>query len=86
MGVIKHIGPIVAQLIAEEDCRKRERISDLVIREYIIEKLVIGWIPEQIAGRIKMDIRGKSISHLEFNKSKQHLRHIHRRDMFPFKH
>ncbi len=49
--------------IRRRQSRKRERISDPVIREYVIEKLELGWSPRQIAGRIEIDLPGKSISH-----------------------
>ncbi len=49
--------------IRRRQSRKRERISDPVIREYVIEKLEPGWSPRQIAGRIEIDLPGKSISH-----------------------
>ena len=43
--------------------RQRERIADLHVREYVREKLKLGWSPEQIAGRIGLDIPGKRISY-----------------------
>lgn len=43
--------------------RRRERIADLHIRSYVHEKLKIGWSPEQIAGRITLEIPGKQISY-----------------------
>lgn len=43
--------------------RQRERIPDQIIRQYIREKLQIGWSPEQIAGRISIEIPGKYVSH-----------------------
>lgn len=42
--------------------RLRERISDYEIRSYLEEKLKQEWSPEQIAGRIKLDL-GKSVSY-----------------------
>lgn len=42
--------------------RQRDRIADKDIRSYLEEKLKQGWSPEQIAGRIKLDL-GKTISH-----------------------
>ncbi len=42
---------------------QRERIADQIIRQYIIDKLEIGWSPEQIAGRISIDLPGKHVSH-----------------------
>ena len=43
--------------------RHRERIADLHIRGYVREKLEIGWSPEQIAGRISLEMPGKQISY-----------------------
>lgn len=43
--------------------RRRERIKDPGKRSYITEKLTIGWSPEQIAGRMGVDLPGKTISH-----------------------
>ncbi len=43
--------------------RWRERIPDETIREYLKEKLELGWSPEQIAGRIRRDLPGISVSH-----------------------
>jgi len=43
--------------------RQRERIGDEVIRTYIRKKLKLGWSPEQIAGRIGLDLPDKAISH-----------------------
>lgn len=43
--------------------RKKERIPDEEKRSYIRKKLNLGWSPEQIAGRMSMEIPGKSISH-----------------------
>jgi IS30 family transposase len=43
--------------------RHRERIPDIAIRAYLREKLQDGWSPEQIAGRIRLDMPGKRVSH-----------------------
>ena len=43
--------------------RQRERIPDARIRLYLTEKLQLGWSPEQIAGRISLDIPGRGVSH-----------------------
>ena len=43
--------------------RFRLRLKNFRIREYAREKLIIGWTPELIAGRISLDIAGESISH-----------------------
>ena len=39
--------------------RRRERIADRCVRQYVHEKLSIGWSPEQISGRIRLDMPGK---------------------------
>lgn len=41
---------------------KRKRMDDPQIQEYVIEKLKKYWTPEQISGRIELDI-GKQVSH-----------------------
>lgn len=43
--------------------RHRERIADIAVRGYVREKLQEGWSPEQIAGRIRLDMPGKQVSH-----------------------
>lgn len=43
--------------------RQRERIGDQRVRGYIAEKLELGWSPEQIAGRIVIDLPGNRVSH-----------------------
>ena len=43
--------------------RRRERIADPLVRCYVHEKLSIGWSPEQISGRIRLDMPDKRISH-----------------------
>ncbi len=43
--------------------RWRERIADRLVRHYVHEKLSLGWSPEQISGRIGLDMPGKRISH-----------------------
>jgi transposase, IS30 family len=40
-----------------------ERVRDERVRAYVVEKLKTGWSPEQIAGRIGIDLPGKRISH-----------------------
>lgn len=42
---------------------KRERLKDPRIRDYVREKLQLHWSPEQIAGRIRLDHLGLTISH-----------------------
>ncbi len=43
--------------------RQRERISDRGVRFYVHEKLKEGWSPEQIAGRIRLEMPNKRINH-----------------------
>jgi len=43
--------------------RARQRIPDEEVRIYIVEKLEIGWSPEQIAGRLPFDRPGKRVSY-----------------------
>lgn len=42
---------------------KRERLSNPVIRNYVIEKIMFGWSPDIISGRIKIDHPSLSVSH-----------------------
>jgi IS30 family transposase len=49
--------------IRHRESRQRKRIDDEVIRAYMREKLKLGWSPEQIAGRIGIDLPGKAVSH-----------------------
>ncbi len=57
--------PCRAQHRADERRRaasRRERLRDETIRQYAREKLLAGWAPEQISGRLPLDHRGLSIS------------------------
>lgn len=49
--------------IKRKQCRIRNRIDDYEIRAYIEQKLKLGWSPEQIAGRLPLEIPGKTISY-----------------------
>lgn len=42
---------------------RRERLKDEDLRRYVKEKLILGWSPELIAGRIKTELVGIAISH-----------------------
>jgi len=42
---------------------KRKRLKNFMIEKYVIQKLKLGWSPEQIAGRLPLDCPGLSISH-----------------------
>src|SRR5271157_1640549 len=44
------------------EASRRERLRDETIRQYVLEKLVAGWAPEQISGRLPLEHRGLSIS------------------------
>ncbi len=58
--------PCHAQARSEERRRKasrRPRIPNEKIRAYIREKLVVGWSPEIIAGRLPLEHRGLTVSH-----------------------
>ena len=46
-----------------EDASNRERLKDDFIRRYVEEKLQLGWSPELISGRIKIEHHGYSISY-----------------------
>lgn len=47
----------------KRESRGRERIADRGMREYAEVKLKEGWTPERIAGRMPLDLPGKSVSH-----------------------
>lgn len=42
---------------------KRKRLKHPMIEKYVLQKIKLGWSPEQIAGRLPLDCRGLSISH-----------------------
>ena len=42
---------------------KRKRLKYPMIQKYVLQKLKLGWSPEQIAGRLPLDCHGLSISH-----------------------
>lgn len=43
--------------------RFRLRLKNFRIRGYVEQKLVLGWTPELISGRIELELTGESISH-----------------------
>jgi len=52
----QHYYPRGAQLIAQgrlQQRAKRDRLKSNQVREYVHQKLQIGWTPELIAGRLK---------------------------------
>jgi transposase, IS30 family len=56
----------IAQRDAEKRKRKagrRDRLKKEAVRNYVHAKLVSGWSPEQIEGRISQDQPGSSIGH-----------------------
>jgi IS30 family transposase len=42
---------------------KRKRIANPFIKYYVEEKIILGWSPDIISGRIKKDMPGLSVSH-----------------------
>lgn len=42
---------------------RRPRLKNEVIRQYVKNKLALGWSPEQIAGRLSMDYPEYTVSH-----------------------
>jgi transposase, IS30 family len=64
--IMTHYSDECAQLHATHRRRQashRYRLKDERIRTYVVEKLRIGWSPEIIAGRMKRDLPGTTISH-----------------------
>lgn len=62
----EHYVAIHAQNLAEERKReagKRHPLKDREIYSYVLEKLIDGWSPEQIAGRLELERQGKIICH-----------------------
>jgi len=49
--------------IRKQEAGKRKKLKSKIIRRYVRDKLKIGWSPEQIAGRLSMDIPETTISH-----------------------
>lgn len=45
------------------NAKKYKRLLNPLIRNYVVDKTKLGWSPEQISGRIKVDLPGQSISH-----------------------
>ena len=57
--------------------KKRLKLKNQFIRDYVIEKLKLSWSPEQISGRLKIEYPSYSISHesiYQFIYSKHSLR------------
>jgi IS30 family transposase len=49
--------------LRKQKAHKQERIENLEVRKYVIEKIKLGWSPDIIAGRIKIEHPSLSISH-----------------------
>lgn len=47
----------------KQEAGKRKRLRSKEIRHCVIDRLKLGWSPEQIAGRISVDIPGTTLSH-----------------------
>jgi IS30 family transposase len=63
----------------KERAAQRQRLKNKVIMNYVMNNLVLGLSPEQIAGRIPHDIPGYSISHeaiYQFIYAKETLNHM----------
>ena len=55
-----------AHLRAKErisSCHKRPKLKNEFIRDYVEKKLNLGWSPEQISGRLRLEHDNHSISH-----------------------
>jgi IS30 family transposase len=49
--------------IRNVESHKRSRLKNQQIREYVTEKVLLGWSPEQIAGRLIIETDSSPISH-----------------------
>lgn len=49
--------------VRKQQAGRRPRLKNLMIEQYVIAKLKLGWSPEQIAGRLSKDHPNLSISH-----------------------
>lgn len=61
-GYIAHLAHQQAKL-RKQAAGRRPRLKSELIREYVQEKLRLGWTPEQIAGRLRLEHRGLKISY-----------------------
>jgi transposase, IS30 family len=53
--------------IRKRQCRKKYLLATKrTLKAYVLEKLAAGWSPEQIAGRLKKEIREGSRPHIEY--------------------
>lgn len=51
------------QALEKRKGKKDERLKNEVTRNYVVEKLKLGWSPEQISIRLPMEHRGETISY-----------------------
>ena len=64
----KGIGKYQAHIAHEKSLEKRHgkkgfRLKNVLIQNYVVEKMILGWSPEQISLRLPIDHRGESISY-----------------------
>lgn len=64
----KGIGKYQAHIAHERALEKRHgkkgfRLKNVLIQKYVVEKMKLGWSPEQISIRLPIDHRGESISY-----------------------
>jgi IS30 family transposase len=64
----KGLGKYQAHIAHEKALEKRHgkkefRLKNILIQNYVVEKMKIGWSPEQISIRLPIDHKGESISH-----------------------
>ena len=73
----------------KSEAAQRPRLKNKALVSYVIEKLRLGWSPEQIAGRLSHEIPGQTISHeaiYQFIYDKQTLRVVDLRPHLPRRH
>lgn len=64
-----HIGYYLAHKAQEradkrrKETHRRPRLKNPIVRAYVVSKLMLDWSPEQIAGRLPIDISGQSIGY-----------------------
>ena len=73
----------------KREAAQRPRLKNRAVMHYVIEKLHLGWSPEQIAGRISQELPGQSVSHeaiYQFIYNKQTLKDMDLRPCLPRRH
>ena len=71
------------------EAAQRPRLKNRAVMYYVIEKLHSGWSPEQIAGRIRHELPGQSVSHeaiYQFIYDKETLKDMDLRPCLPRRH